>query len=141
MNRHTRQREAILKLLRGTYSHPTADQIYDRVRKEIPNISKGTVYRNLKVLRETGLVSELNLNDTVSRFEAKQESHYHFRCEQCGRVFDIDEPVDRELDRRVALRTGFSISHHQLEFRGLCRDCRMNNIKGQNCLKGGGMNQ
>jgi Fe2+ or Zn2+ uptake regulation protein len=124
MNRQTKQREAILKLLRGTHSHPTADQIYDEVRIEIPNISKGTVYRNLKVLQEMGLVSELNLNDTVSRFEAKQESHYHFRCEKCGRVFDVDESIDKELDQRIARRTGFKISYHQLEFRGLCHDCQ-----------------
>ena len=124
MNRQTRQREAILRLLRGTSSHPTADQIYDEVRKEILNISKGTVYRNLKVLQEMGLVSELNLNDTVSRFEAKQESHYHFRCERCGRVFDVDEPIDKELVRKIAKRTGFKISYHQLEFRGLCHDCQ-----------------
>lgn len=124
MNRQTKQREAILRLLRGTSSHPTADQIYDEVRKEILNISKGTVYRNLKVLQEMGLVSELNLNDTVSRFEAKQESHYHFRCERCGRVFDVDEPIDKEFDRRIAKRTGFKISYHQLEFRGLCHDCQ-----------------
>jgi Fe2+ or Zn2+ uptake regulation protein len=124
MHRQTKQRETILRLLRGTYSHPTADQIYHEVRKEIPDISKGTVYRNLKVLREMGLVSELNLNDTVSRFEIKQESHYHFRCEQCGRVLDVNEPVDRGLDRRVASKTGLKIHHHQLEFRGLCLDCQ-----------------
>jgi Fe2+ or Zn2+ uptake regulation protein len=124
MNRQTKQREAILKLLRGTCSHPTADQIYDEVREEIPNISKGTVYRNLKVLREMDLVSELNLNGTVSRFEAKRDSHYHFRCEQCGRVFDVGEPINKELDRRIAKRTGFKISYHQLEFRGLCHDCQ-----------------
>jgi len=124
MRRETRQREAILKILRNTKSHPTADLIYEEVRKEIPNISKGTVYRNLKVLREGGQISELNLNGTVSRFEAKQESHYHFRCEQCGRVFDVDEPVDRALDRKVAKRTGFKISYHQLEFRGVCHDCQ-----------------
>jgi Fur family peroxide stress response transcriptional regulator len=124
LNRQTKQREAILRLLRGTASHPTADQIYDQVRKEMPRISKGTVYRNLKVLREMGLVAELNLDGTVGRFEAKQESHYHFRCEECGRVFDVDEPVDKELDRKVALRTGLKISHHQLEFHGLCHDCQ-----------------
>jgi Fe2+ or Zn2+ uptake regulation protein len=123
MNRHTKQRQAVLDFLKVTYSHPTADQIYDEVRKKIPNISKGTVYRNLKVLQEMGLISELSHNGTVSRFEVKQESHYHFRCEKCGRVFDIDQPVDKELDRKVALRTGFKISHHQLEFRGLCHDC------------------
>jgi Fe2+ or Zn2+ uptake regulation protein len=124
MNRQTKQRQAILTLLRGISSHPTADQLYDEVRKEIPNISKGTVYRNLKVLQEMGLVSELNLNGTISRFEAKQESHYHFRCEKCGRVFDVDEPVDEELDQRVANKTGLKISYHQLEFRGLCHECQ-----------------
>jgi Fur family peroxide stress response transcriptional regulator len=125
MNRRTtKQREAILKILSDTISHPTADQIYDEVRKEIPNISKGTVYRNLQVLREGGFISELNLNGTLSRFEVKQESHYHFRCEKCGRVFDLDEPVDRELDEKISKQTGFRVSHHQTEFRGLCKDCQ-----------------
>jgi Fe2+ or Zn2+ uptake regulation protein len=124
MRRDTKQREAILKVLKNTRSHPTADWIYDEVRKEIPNISKGTVYRNLQVLQEDGAISELNLNGTLSRFEAKQDSHYHFRCEQCGRVFDLDEPVNHELNKRVAKRTGFKVSSHQLEFRGLCKDCQ-----------------
>ena len=122
--RETKQREAILRVLRNTKAHPTADRIYEEVKKEIPNISKGTVYRNLQVLQEDGAVTELNLNGTLSRFEAKQDSHYHFRCEQCGRVFDVDEPVNNELDERVAKRTGFKVSHHQLEFRGLCKDCQ-----------------
>ncbi|MDD4984627.1 MAG: transcriptional repressor [Dehalococcoidales bacterium] len=124
MRRETKQREAILRVLRNTRAHPTADWIYEEVKKEIPNISKGTVYRNLQVLQEGGIVTELNLNGTLSRFEAKQDSHYHFRCEQCGRVFDLDEPVNNELDERVARRTGFKVSHHQLEFRGLCKDCQ-----------------
>ena len=124
MNRQTKQREAILKLLRSARAHYTADQIYDEVRKEISNISKGTVYRNLKILRDTGQISELNLNGTVSRFEGRQDNHYHFRCDNCGRVFDVDEPVDTELDKKVAGKTGFKITYHQLEFRGLCRDCQ-----------------
>jgi Fur family peroxide stress response transcriptional regulator len=122
--RETKQREAILRVLRNTRSHPTADQVYDQVRKEIPNISKGTVYRNLQVLQEDGAVSELNLNGTLSRYEAKRESHYHFRCEKCGRVFDLDEPVNNALDEKVAKRTGFIVTHHQTEFRGLCKDCQ-----------------
>ncbi len=117
IRRETRQRGAILQVLRRADSHPTADLIYDEVRKIIPNVSKGTVYRNLKILRETGEISELNLN-------GKQDNHYHFRCEKCGRVFDVDEPVNNELDKRVAQRTGFKISYHQLEFRGLCKDCQ-----------------
>ena len=122
--RETRQREVILNVLRSADSHPTADWVYDEVRKAIPNISKGTVYRNLKILREKGEISELNLSGTVSRYEGRQENHYHFRCDKCGRIFDLDEPVNNELDERVAKRTGFKVSYHQLEFRGLCKDCQ-----------------
>ena len=122
--RETKQREAILRLLKNTRIHPTADQIYDEVRQEIPNISKGTVYRNLGVLVEDGYVIELNLNGTISRFEAKLDRHYHFRCEQCGRVFDLDEPVNTEIDKKISIRTGFKVSYHQMEFRGLCKDCQ-----------------
>ena len=121
--RETRQREAILNILRSADSHPTADWIYDEVRKAIPKISKGTVYRNLKILREKGEISELSLSGTVSRFEGRQENHYHFTCDKCGQVFDLDEPVNNELEERVARKTGFKVSHHQLEFRGLCKDC------------------
>lgn len=124
MRRDTKQREAVLRVLRNTRSHPTADQIYDEVRKDIPNISKSTVYRNLQVLQEDGLITELNMNGTRSRYEVKQDSHYHFRCERCGRVFDLDEPVIHDLDDRVAKKTGFTVLYHQTEFRGLCNDCK-----------------
>jgi Fur family peroxide stress response transcriptional regulator len=124
MRRETKQREAILRLLSNTRAHPTADWIYEEVKKEIPNISKGTIYRNLQVLQKDGAITVLNLNGTVSRFEVKQHSHYHFRCERCGQVFDLDEPVNSEVDERVAERTGFKVSHHQTEFRGLCKDCQ-----------------
>ena len=124
MRRDTKQREAILKVLRNTKSHPTADQIYDDVRKGIPNISKGTVYRNLQVLQQDGLISVLNITGTQSRYETKQESHYHFRCERCSRVFDLDGPVIDELDDKVAKKTGFKVSHHQMEFHGLCKECQ-----------------
>ena len=122
--RESKQRLAILRALRHTGTHPTADWIYDEVRKEIPNISKGTVYRNLNVLREDGLISELNLSGTVTRYEGREANHYHFRCERCGRILDLDEPVNRELDERIARKAGFRVTHHQLEFRGLCGDCR-----------------
>ena len=124
MRRETKQREAILKILINTRSHPTADDIYDEVREKIPNVSKGTVYRNLKVLREMGQVRELNLDGTKSRFEVAIASHYHFRCENCGRVLDLDVPIQTGLDHKIAEQTGLSISYHQLEFRGLCHVCQ-----------------
>ena len=122
--KRTRQKEAILRVIRSTTSHPTADWVYDEVRKEIPNISLGTVYRNLKLLRQSGEISEVDFGSTFSRFDGNPDNHYHFRCEKCGRVFDVDEPVNKELDERIARKTGFKIPHHRLEFRGLCKECQ-----------------
>lgn len=124
MARNSKQKDAILKVLKRTTSHPTADWIYEQVRKEIPNISLGTVYRNLRLMKDEGEVLELGLAGTLSRFDGNGENHYHFRCEGCGRVFDIDEPVDRAMDERVARKTSFEVSYHRLEFRGLCNECR-----------------
>jgi Fur family peroxide stress response transcriptional regulator len=124
MRRRTKQREAIFQVVRSTTSHPTADQVYDEVRKRIPNISKGTVYRNLSVLKEEGAISVLDMPGTQCRYEVKLRSHYHFRCEKCGRIIDLDEPVDRDIDDRIAKRTGFVVSGHQTEFRGACADCQ-----------------
>jgi Fur family peroxide stress response transcriptional regulator len=124
--RKTRQKEAILEVLRGTNSHPTADWVYNEVRKEIPNISLGTVYRNLRLLCESGEISELDLCGTLTRFDARRDNHYHFRCEKCGLVFDVDLPVDVEMDKKVAQKTGFEVLYHRLEFRGVCESCQKN---------------
>jgi len=124
MLRKTKQREAILEVLRSTTSHPAADWIYDKVRKEIPDISLGTVYRNLKLLRECGEILEIDLGSTSSRFDGNPANHYHFRCEKCRRIFDIDEPVDEKINEKIARKTGFKVLHHWLEFRGLCKECQ-----------------
>jgi Fur family peroxide stress response transcriptional regulator len=124
MERKTKQKEAILEVLRGTNSHPTADWVYNEVRKDIPNISLGTVYRNLRLLCESGEILELDLCGTLARFDARKDNHYHFRCEKCGQVFDVDMPVDAEIDRRTTENTGFKVSYHRLEFRGVCKDCQ-----------------
>jgi Fe2+ or Zn2+ uptake regulation protein len=124
MRRKTRQRVAILEVLEGVRTHPSADWIYNEVRKKIPHISKGTVYRNLMVLEEEGAVIELNVDGTVGRYEIRQDNHYHFICNQCGRIFDLNGPVETKLNVKFAKKTGFKITHHQLEFRGLCKDCQ-----------------
>ncbi len=124
MLRRTKQREVILRVLRTTNSHPTVDRIYDEVRKEIPHISLGTVYRNLRLLQEGGKILEIDLSGAFSRFDGNPENHYHFRCEKCGRVFDVDEPVNTELDERVARKMGFDVLYHRIEFRGLCKECQ-----------------
>lgn len=124
MVRKSKQREAILKILTEPHSHPTAEQIYEQVRKKIPNISLGTVYRNLKLLHLEGKTLELDFNNGKSRFDGKTQNHYHFRCEQCGRIFDVDEPVHLEIEKRLARKTGFKFHYHRLEFSGLCKECR-----------------
>jgi Fe2+ or Zn2+ uptake regulation protein len=125
MARKSKQKEAILRVVKSTNSHPSADWIYEKVREEIPNISLGTVYRDLKLLKREGEVSEVGLADTLSRFDSNTNNHYHFRCEQCGRIFDVNEPVNEEIDKKIAQETGFKVSHHRLEFTGLCRECQI----------------
>ena len=124
MVRKSKQKEAILRVLRSTISHPAADWIYEQVRGEIPHISLGTVYRNLKVLKQEGKVLELGITNSQSRFDGNTQYHCHFICEQCGRIFDVDEPIRKEIDERVAQKMGLKVFNHLLEFRGMCKDCQ-----------------
>ncbi len=124
MTRKSKQKEAIFKALKGTTSHPTAEWVYERVRREIPNISLGTVYRDLELLKQEGEILKLGLAGSQSRFDGKAENHYHFRCLKCGRIFDVNGPVDKEIDERLAQKTGFTVFEHRLEFHGLCKNCQ-----------------
>jgi len=126
MLRKSRQRDAILRVVRDMTSHPTANWIYDQVRGEIPNISLGTVYRNLRLLVEEGQISEIELARTLSRFDGNTQYHHHFICEQCGRVFDVgnDERMERAMVDEMSQGTGFKITHHRYELYGLCKDCQ-----------------
>jgi Fe2+ or Zn2+ uptake regulation protein len=128
--RMTKQRKAILEVLKNTDSHPTADSIYDEVKKNIPNISLGTVYRNLNVLHTMGKIMILDYGGTYSRFDGNPENHYHFHCEECGQLFDINHPVMDEIDKTVEDDTSFTVNFHRLEFYGLCNKCKndKNNI-------------
>lgn len=122
--RRTKQREVILRVLRGTKCHPTADWVYQQVRKELPNISLGTVYRNLKILTAAGEALELSYGSSYSRFDGTPVNHYHFVCERCGRVEDVPMPVNTELDRAVESLMGYRVRQHRLEFYGLCASCQ-----------------
>ena len=121
--RMTKQRRVILGVLKNTRIHPTADWIYDQVRKQLPNISLGTVYRNLKVLKEMGEVMELDYGSTYSRFDGTPYNHYHFVCNNCGRVMDVDMPVQEGLNKQVEEINPVKVETHRLEFYGLCKDC------------------
>lgn len=121
--RRTRQREVILSVLRSTTSHPTADWVYQEVRKEMPNVSLGTIYRNLKILTEMGEALELSYGSTYSRFDGNTEEHYHFVCESCDNVFDIDMPLIEGIGDNVEEAMGAKVTSHRLEFYGKCKDC------------------
>ena len=127
MRRKSKHRDTILRIIMNSSSHPGADWIYEQVRKEIPNISMGTVYRNLKLLVQTGEIKELDIPGSLSRFDSNHSDHSHFRCENCGRLFDLDESIDRAVEVRVAKKTGFNIKRHYLEFIGLCLECQKQN--------------
>ncbi|MBI2469486.1 MAG: transcriptional repressor [Candidatus Rokubacteria bacterium] len=120
--RLTAPRRLILTVVRGTETHPTAEWVHAEVRKRLPRVSLGTVYRNLRILARQGLLAEIQQGPSA-RFDARVGRHHHFTCSGCGRIFDLDEPVDPRLDARVAARTGFRVSHHRVEFYGLCRTC------------------
>lgn len=122
-HRMTKQRRVILDVLRSTDKHPTADWIYDKVRNVMPRISLGTVYRNLRVLKETGEILELNYGSTYSRFDGNPRLHYHFVCSNCGQVFDVPLPPLDSIDRQVTETLDAEVDFHRLEFYGKCRFC------------------
>jgi Fur family peroxide stress response transcriptional regulator len=126
MSRKSIHRDIILRIIMNTTTHPSADWVYEQVRKEIPNISMGTVYRNLKLLSRDGEIKELDIPGSSSHFDGNLRDHYHFRCEKCGKIFDLDEKVNYTMEHRVARKTGFEVKSHYLEFIGLCLDCKKN---------------
>ncbi len=122
--RNSKQRTRILELLRSTGSHPTATWLYDKLKKEFPNLSLGTVYRNLNILVEQGLINKIDFGSTFDRYDAKIGKHYHFICEKCDLITDISMPIVDELDKQVISKTGFKVKRHRIEFYGLCKNCR-----------------
>jgi len=125
--RNSRQRTALLDLLRSTKSHPTASWLYDRLKTEFPDLSLGTVYRNLSLLAGRGEVLVLRSGSTFDRFDADTRAHYHVVCEVCGKVEDVDLAADATLDARAEAASGYRISTHRLDFIGICPACREKN--------------
>lgn len=124
MHRKSKQREAILEVLRDTTSHPSAEWIHEQVRKQMPTIGLATVYRNLRLMKEAGEIVELRAADSTAHFDGDTRMHYHFLCDRCGRIIDLDEPVDVTVETRVERRTGLKVNRHHLTLFGLCLDCR-----------------
>ena len=119
----TRQRKTVLDVLKGMDTHPTADEIYDRVKQKLPRISLGTVYRNLEVLSELGEIQILELSGSLKRFDWDPHKHYHIRCIRCDRVENAPLAPMNQLENKLYQSTVFEIIGHNLEFIGLCPEC------------------
>lgn len=139
--RYSRKREAILDAIRSTGVHPSADWVYQTLKPAFPDLSLGTVYRNLARFKEEGLVVSLGTVNGQERFDAIVTPHTHFICQTCGAILDLPEPkAEENLDLdRIARRYGVRIARHELTFYGVCPGCsrkangRIAASSGENC--------
>jgi Fe2+ or Zn2+ uptake regulation protein len=124
--RATRQRLAILRLLRQSTTHPTAIDLHRRVLQEHPNISRKTVYEVLDSLVEAGLAARVTDEGEPGRYEPRADPHYHARCRVCGRLYDLPAAADGPIRGRTPLPEGFEVEHIRVTFQGRCARCKDN---------------
>ncbi len=133
IQRNTRQRQVILDAVKQSKNHPTADDVYEKVRARLPRVSLGTVYRNLDILAASGDIVRLAPGRTQMRFDGKLEPHYHMTCIHCGRVEDLpmpasDNPVEI-LEKVTSHLTRYGVFGHKLEFVGVCAECKAKGLE------------
>lgn len=121
--RRSKKRDALLELLRATTSHPSADWVYQQLRGQYPDVSLGTVYRNLNQLAEEGLIKRVGVVNGQERFDARLESHSHFICNCCGTMLDLPDCAPGCRTEDLSREYGFVEQSHEFNIRGLCRDC------------------
>ncbi|MDE5966426.1 MAG: transcriptional repressor [Lachnospiraceae bacterium] len=125
--KRSRQREAIIAFLQTRKDHPTADTVYMSLRETMPNLSLGTVYRNLSLLAEQGKILKFSCDGKVDRFDGFVHPHYHFMCVDCGEVSDVEMDMTELLTKAAAEHTDGLITGHTVLFKGYCARCRENN--------------
>lgn len=128
MMKKSRQRDAILANLQNRCDHPTADMIYMDIRKEIPNISLGTVYRNLSLLTEHGMIIKVSVDGKAERFDCITGNHYHFVCQECGTVEDMQIQVMPAFNDSAQKGFDGKITGHNAYFYGICSKCLQNKL-------------
>lgn len=122
----TRQREAVLQVVREREDHPTANDIFEAARRRLPGISYATVYNSLRFLKEAGLVHEIKFGDGASRYDRETDRHDHALCTRCGKLVDFDLPQAAALKSAAARRSKFQAESVHLTLKGVCPDCRDN---------------
>lgn len=124
IKRHTIQRQLTLDTVQALMDHPTADEVYENIRLKYPDISKGTVYRNLKDLAETEQIRKISLPNEADKFDHISKPHYHMRCPKCGELVDINMEYMKELDEKIMQLTGLELEGHEIFFKGICLNCK-----------------
>lgn len=120
----SKQRELIRKTVVENNVHPTADDVYAMLKPSNPSLSLGTVYRNLTVLADNGVINRLRMPNGSDRFDGQMYEHYHVICRDCGKIFDIKLALLKELDEKVEKETGVAAISHQLIINGVCSECQ-----------------
>ncbi len=121
---YSRQREIVMDALCNNVIHPTADQLFSIIQNKYPEVSKATLYRNLGKLSDSGIIKKIDGLEPSAHFDHNTHLHYHFICEKCKHVFDVSCDVAQDVVRKTEEETGFKITHHDMVFRGLCKDCQ-----------------
>ena len=125
-SKHFRKRDAILSYLRQTDAHPSAESVYAGLKLEMPDISLGTVYRNLSLFKEQGLIQSLGSVKGVERFDGNVEPHVHFICTGCGAIRDLHQmQIPQDLSVEASILANAKIRQCQLTFMGECEDCAL----------------
>ena len=124
ISKYSRQRELIYKTVMENKVHPTAEFVYNYLKKDNPQLSLGTVYRNLQQLSDNGEISRLSIPNQPDRFDGIIEEHYHAVCEKCGKIYDIHINEMPEVDKLVAEKTGLDITGHEIIFKTICPMCK-----------------
>ncbi len=122
--RMTHQREVILQELKKSKNHPSADELYERVKKRSPRISLATVYRNLEILAETGAIRKIEISGRQKRFDWILAQHDHIYCVKCHRIDNIDMKNRKDLSLQPENSRGYQVGGYRVEFFGYCPDCR-----------------
>ncbi len=124
--KHSKQRDALVEILRSTNCHPTADWLYDKLREQFPKVSLATVYRNLKQLEENGDIVSIKGGTGSEHYDGATHCHYHFICGECGCVKDMEAGPVTNLVDMYKKETDFEISGYSLLFYGKCEKCKNN---------------
>ena len=122
--RNTVQRTLVLETVREWQCHATADEVYKTVAMQYPDISRGTVYRNLNLLSDIGEIRKREIPGGPDRYDHLCHDHYHVKCTKCGRVFDVEMDFIPDLETHINDAHGFAFTGHDIVFKGICPECK-----------------